>query len=478
MSSKIVDFSPLPLLFALLACSDTGPAVDEGQTTTDPGGTVGGTSSDTDSGSTSETETGATTETETGGPECGDGVVEADELCDDGNAVDDDGCSNTCTPRMCSITWSQVDDGPSVVDGSSSDDYRVAITELPNGDIAVAGVDDSSGDADLRVRVYTPAGEPIADHLVALSPARDQVFGLLADANGDLLLAGAGMVDVDGVATVLRLSGVDASELWRFEIDGELSSTYDWASGLALDDQGRVIVSTMVTRGNGGRWVELRTLDGQTGAPIWMGEWLGGSDDYDFVTDLLFDPSRARIYAVVADHRGTEWWEPVLLGFDPPEQAPVLEASPLGDAVDSAPEFDVPLGLTITADGRMWMANQEFTDGVMHAQLSELDPVDGALLGSYDVREFGVPELLNNTDARALRAQPQGGSIWAGLAVVGNSIDHSFMVVLDEDAQIDCLALTGAGRLAQVLAASDGGLYAAGIIPFNDGAHAALVRVR
>jgi cysteine-rich repeat protein len=27
---------------------------------------------------------------------CGDGIVGEEELCDDANSVDDDGCSNTC----------------------------------------------------------------------------------------------------------------------------------------------------------------------------------------------------------------------------------------------------------------------------------------------------------------------------------------------------------------------------------------------
>jgi cysteine-rich repeat protein len=47
----------------------------------------------------------------TGGPICGDGVVDAGEQCDDGNAVNGDGCSSACTtetPRTdayISATW-------------------------------------------------------------------------------------------------------------------------------------------------------------------------------------------------------------------------------------------------------------------------------------------------------------------------------------------------------------------------------------
>ena len=34
-------------------------------------------------------------------PVCRNGVIEADEACDDGNGMDNDGCSNTCIPSFC-----------------------------------------------------------------------------------------------------------------------------------------------------------------------------------------------------------------------------------------------------------------------------------------------------------------------------------------------------------------------------------------
>jgi cysteine-rich repeat protein len=48
--------------------------------------------SDTSSGTTDTGESGSAT----AGAGCGDGVVEDDEACDDGNAVDGDGCESTC----------------------------------------------------------------------------------------------------------------------------------------------------------------------------------------------------------------------------------------------------------------------------------------------------------------------------------------------------------------------------------------------
>lgn len=65
-----------------------------------------------------------------GGPVCGNGVVEPGEECDDGNAVDDDGCSNACE--------AQVFCGNGVLDpGEHCDDGNVEVNDAcpsgPNG---------------------------------------------------------------------------------------------------------------------------------------------------------------------------------------------------------------------------------------------------------------------------------------------------------------------------------------------------------
>lgn len=62
-----------------------------GDPTTDASATV----STSTSGSTDATTTGETTATPP--PVCGDGVVEDDEECDDGNQAPEDGCSDACT---------------------------------------------------------------------------------------------------------------------------------------------------------------------------------------------------------------------------------------------------------------------------------------------------------------------------------------------------------------------------------------------
>ncbi len=90
--------------------------------TTDPSETV--TDSAESSGDPSEPGTEASTGTP--GADCGNGIVEADEACDDGNGDDSDDCPASCQPAACGDGYVQAnveacDDG-----NASSDDGCIA----------------------------------------------------------------------------------------------------------------------------------------------------------------------------------------------------------------------------------------------------------------------------------------------------------------------------------------------------------------
>ena len=90
--ARLLSIVFLPL--AGVACGDDGAA---------GGGTATGTSGST-TGTTGMTDTGTSTGTggSTGGGVCGNGMPEPGEECDDGNAIDDDACSNDCVAATCS----------------------------------------------------------------------------------------------------------------------------------------------------------------------------------------------------------------------------------------------------------------------------------------------------------------------------------------------------------------------------------------
>ncbi len=90
------------------AMSSTGLAT-EGSTSDTPSSSTPPTTagSSTEASTSTATTQGETTSTASGGGACGDGILDEGEACDDGNEVDNDGCTLDCT---CDGTWVQFGD--------------------------------------------------------------------------------------------------------------------------------------------------------------------------------------------------------------------------------------------------------------------------------------------------------------------------------------------------------------------------------
>lgn len=97
-------------------------------------------------------ETSSTSETGTPDPECGNGTPEAGEACDDGNAVDGDGCNIDCV-ESGTVLWDVVH--PEL--GSVAKGVAVG----PDGDIAVAGARVEEKDSDILVLFFSRDGVPL-----------------------------------------------------------------------------------------------------------------------------------------------------------------------------------------------------------------------------------------------------------------------------------------------------------------------------
>ncbi|MDC0674202.1 DUF4215 domain-containing protein [Nannocystis radixulma] len=103
---------PVPTGTSSQTTETTAPGTTDSSTsgppttgTTDPAmtGTTGVGESTTSTGSTTlDLETTGTTTT-TGPDSCGDGIVDVDELCDDGNATPHDGCEDDCRPTLLDV---------------------------------------------------------------------------------------------------------------------------------------------------------------------------------------------------------------------------------------------------------------------------------------------------------------------------------------------------------------------------------------
>ena len=163
------DGASLP---AMTTSGGTSTGVDEvGTSSSESSGDVPvPTTSDELTGSTSTSSSGGEgssgeSEGSTGAPACGDGQLGADEVCDDGNPVDGDGCNVDCQPSG-RLLWSD-----SYAGGSVLPDEALVVPEGPRRLRAPAG-----GVFPLRLRRQPEAvGLPVPGHLQAIVLAAERI---------------------------------------------------------------------------------------------------------------------------------------------------------------------------------------------------------------------------------------------------------------------------------------------------------------
>ncbi|MCA9704560.1 MAG: hypothetical protein KDK70_01785 [Myxococcales bacterium] len=212
--------SSLTLVGALLVlgCPDD---VTPGSDST---GSTGSTGADTStSGPPITTEgSGSTTDPTTGldsssgpGSQCGNGVVEDDEQCDDHNTLNDDDCYDDCTIPY-EVLWTQ-----SVHGGGS--DYAVRAIFDGAGNLYVTGATDVAGQgSDLWIHQFLPDGSAgwtygYDDADVHLD---DRGSGLAWHPSGDLLVVGTTETAAGDDILVMRLGIDDQVPVWIDVYDG------------------------------------------------------------------------------------------------------------------------------------------------------------------------------------------------------------------------------------------------------------------
>ncbi len=480
------------ILSVLAACTD--PPVDEATSTTstaETGGPAdtgeGESESETGEPEPSETETdtdGETeSETETGEPEpdpvCGNGVVEGLELCDDGNLVDDDGCSNACDPRTCAPTWTRVSEEPTL---ASSIVDNAPLDELPSGNIVVANTVDGASSIDVRVQVWTPDGDLVWEVVHQLGTLRDGLGDVLADPSGDIFVGGAANVGTDGIAQVLRLSGTDGSILWTYENDA--INRLERVSVLELDDQNRVLAGLEAGDKSGATNVEVYALDPMTGVPEWDGWWTSEEEQLDDLpAAMAFDPGTGRIWVLANTVEGSVV-QVTLLAFEPPDDLPAIVEVPFDDGVD---DVDDAGSLFFDAQGRLWASIDDAEgDDQVYVELFEIDPADGSVVRQLDSRDMAIDGSIHDTWLQGDVDGLAGG----GLALVGWSrpspelgVDiYGYVLALDGEGQHDCIARladdTGSFFPFQALGASNGAIFVNGQYSKSGDWHSLLLRVR
>jgi cysteine-rich repeat protein len=361
-------------------------------------------------------------------PACGDGVVDGDEECDDGNEVNDDGCSNVCVAPGGTIWWHDAsNDDPHPSSGN-------ALAWAPDGNIMLAGQSWDGLNADRFLGKFSPDGELIWGTVHEGGFKEDDYTADVAvDGDGASYVVGSGIRDDEG----------QDGWLGKFDENGELewanwhsgpSHASDWGSGVALDGQGSVYYVGEEKVAFEGVNAFIRKLDSD-GDEIWVrtygaegdqaANWVGHDDEGLLIVgnfsndkDDDWDAWLARL-----DEDGELLWEVTWAG-------PLAEGWDFGSAAAVQDDGDIlVVGASQTALSPMgwpvydiWLAGFSSDGDIEFVEL--VDGADGgsdfgravAIDGSGAVTIGGNVSVVVDDDSDPLgwmrRYAPGGDEVW------------------------------------------------------------------
>jgi uncharacterized delta-60 repeat protein len=254
------------LVLGLVACGgdpgggpQSGSAGNDGPSSgaTDDGRTTGTPEDTGPPGTTSLDDGPMTGPTTLPDPVCGNGILEDIEECDDGNAIDGDGCDADCTLNLDTLEWQVLHAGDAMIAESGQ---GIAVDGA--GNIVVGGFEvDAVGDPNMWLAKYDPAGAEL--WAMTFDPSGgldDRIYGVAIDPDDNILVTGD--VDVMPAASDIWVAKLDpqGTELWSRTFDGPIMGD-DGGRGVASDSAGNVAVTGFVRVSNADLDIFVAKLD-------------------------------------------------------------------------------------------------------------------------------------------------------------------------------------------------------------------------
>jgi cysteine-rich repeat protein len=210
---------------------------------------------------------------------CGDGTRDHDEECDDGNAINADGCNVDCR-ESGRLLWDDT-----FGSGFGFIEDGMAVAAASDGTVFVAGYGNDADEArDAWVRRYSATGEPLWTQTHAgAGGANDEIRGLLLDDAGNLFATGYQSTSA-GLDAWLRNYNLQGAEVWTRTYDGPASGT-DVFHAASFDADGNLVVGGYHGVTGEGADVLLRkyTLEGDV---LWTRTYTGGNTANDVAHDV------------------------------------------------------------------------------------------------------------------------------------------------------------------------------------------------
>lgn len=351
--------SLLALALAAPACSGDDGATGDGTTT--GASTTGSTTDASTTGST--TAPGSTTADTEGsggstgpGAVCGNGVVEGDEACDDGNQDALDGCEPDCTPSSGKEIWT------ATYDGMGMEDAVMAAARLPDGRFLAVGWSQTASGFDTLLWFLNPDGTEddavVHDIGAVVDPGTsERTFGLVVFDDGSFAVAGHLEADPqnDDWDVFVRRYDATVNEVWTHTW-GSMGGGADFARGLAYGPNDTYVVAgdTPGTNGTDGLLLALDEAGNEVFVTLYDGEdgkddlfygvaydgnqiWVTGTADYDPPFD------RSKWFVAGYDASGVQQWADVFAG--------------------SPDKFQRARGITTDADGKAYVTGRLGSQG-------------------------------------------------------------------------------------------------------------------
>lgn len=419
------------LLTTALACADDITAFEPG-TTTDPstGDAEVGTEADADA------DTEPDTDTDTGeDATCGNGVVEPGELCDDGNAVDNDYCSNACT-SACALQWHRGHDDLPVTGGYTT----MGLVRDGAGNLVVGVRRPQGAVGEAWVAKFDPSGEGPLWTASLANPGGDSWVAALALGADDDVYATGSRLGVDGQDLfVARLGAEDGAELWAVEVDGALDASDDEGRALTATAGGVVVVGTMMeAEGDSDMWIAQLDFSGST---VWSQTHGGALAPNGFSLDegaaiaTAPDGSLRVAGRVYLDFDSTKV---DVLELPPGGGAPTAVLSPHGDPGGRRWRAT---GLDVAADGALYVALVDDASPVGTFRIARYEPGEAQPTWALDNDDIAVDGDGSAWDLMRLRATADG-PIVAGARVNAGYVEgprqETWFVRLNADGVPTC----------------------------------------
>jgi cysteine-rich repeat protein len=217
-------------------------------------------------------------------PECGNGDVETDEACDDGNDVDNDGCNNDCTNSSME-TWSVT------YDSTDGDDEAHDVFVDNDNDVYVTGYRSTAANGTNLLVLKYEADGTLAWAVDFDGPANadDVGFGVVATSNdvyvvGRTAIGGAAADDI----FLIKLAALDGASDWVVVVDGNKVSGNDEGADVALDSGGDIYVSGTIDQDTSNKdiWVARYDPDGNQ---VWAQTFEGDDTQTDRGQSITLD---------------------------------------------------------------------------------------------------------------------------------------------------------------------------------------------